>query len=143
MAVGTIVIDTDNRTDSDICDDLLEHDVVIAELGTRPAARSRRESIGDELRQRPERWGKEGNVLLLSFVVNSEGRICTYDTIDDLDNFDVFDVLFLTDRDAVTLDGVTAAIERFTPQWRAKGKPGRYHTHFEYETYADEDDATD
>lgn len=136
MTVGTIVIDWDpDRTDSDICDDLLEYDVVIAELGTRPTNSLRAQAISEELKQRPERWGKEedGYAFLQTHVVNSKGRICTYDTIDDLDNYDEFDVLFLTDEDGVGSTGVKAGIEKLTVEWRKRGKPGRYATHFEYD----------
>ncbi|WP_036112710.1 MULTISPECIES: hypothetical protein [Luteibacter] len=144
MTVGTIVIDLDpDRTDSDICDDLLEHDVVIVEIGTRPTKMHRAQAISEELKQRPERWGKEedGDVFLLTYVVNSTGRICTYDTIDDLDNYDEFDVLFLTDEDGVGTKGVKAGIEKLTVEWRKRGRPRRCATHFEYDLEEDDDQA--
>ncbi|PMQ04222.1 hypothetical protein DyAD56_16155 [Dyella sp. AD56] len=143
MRIGTIVIDTDpSRTDSEICDDLLEHEVLIVEIGTRPTKMHRRNAISEELKRRPARWGKEeeGDVLLLTYVVNSQGRICTYDTIDDLDNHDVFDVLYLTDADGVGFEGAEAAIEKLTMDWRKKGRPGRYLTHFEYDDSVDDED---
>jgi hypothetical protein len=144
MTVGTIVIDWDpDRTDSDICDDLLEHDVVIVEIGTRPTKMHRAQAISEELKQRPERWGKEehGDVFLLTYVVNSKGRICTYDAMDDPDNCDVFDVLFLTDVDGVGTEGAEIAIEKLTVEWRKRGKPSRYTTHFEYALEEDDDQA--
>ncbi|MBB6242989.1 hypothetical protein [Rhodanobacter sp. MP1X3] len=135
MAIGTILIDTNpDQTDSEICDDLLEHDVVIVEIGMRSTKMHRKNAISEELKRRPERWGKEegDDVLLLTYMVNSKGLICTYDTIDDLDNYDEFDVLFLTDVDGIGTKGVKAGIEKFTPEWRKKGKPSRYFTHFGY-----------
>ncbi|GAA0913317.1 hypothetical protein GCM10009552_29130 [Rothia nasimurium] len=143
MPVGTIVIDWDtDRTNSNICDDLLEHDVVIVEIGTRPIKMHRAQAISEELKQRPERWAKEedGDVFLLTYVVDSKGRICTYDTIDDLDNYDEFDVLFLTDDDGVGTKGVKAGIEKLTVEWRKRGKPNRYATYFEYDLEDDEEE---
>lgn len=142
MAFGTIVLDLDpERTDSDICDDLLEYDVLIVEIGMRPTKSHRRATISEALKERPERWGKEeGDVVLLTYVVNSQGCICTYDTIDDPENYDEFDVLFLTDRDGVGTRGVKAGIERLTVEWRHKGKPKRYETGFDYEDYGDNED---
>lgn len=135
MALGIIVIDTSPvRTDSDICDDLLACDVLIAELGTRPAKFHRRRSISEALSRRPERWGNEDDdVGLLTYVVNSEGCICTYDTIDDLDNCDEFDVLFLTGRNGVSMNEFEAGIEKMAVEWRKKGRPSRYYTYFECE----------
>jgi hypothetical protein len=142
MRIGTIVIDTDPlRTDSEICDDLLEHEVAIVEIGTRPTKTQRADAISEELKRRPARWGKEddGNVLLLTFVVNSKGHICTYDTIDDINNYDEFDVLFLSDVDGVGFEGAKASVEKLTVEWRKKGKPSRFHTHFEYVEYEDDE----
>jgi hypothetical protein len=144
MTVCTIVIDLDpGRTDQDIGDDLLEHDVVIVEIGTRPTKMHRAQAISEELKQRPERWGKEedGDVFLLTYVVDSKGRICTYQTMDDPDNCDVFDVLFLTDVDGVGTEGVEIAIEKLTVEWRKRGKPNRYTTYFEYDLVDDEEEA--
>lgn len=143
MRIGTIVIDTDPlRTDSEICDDLLEHEVAIVEIGTRPTKTQRADAISEELKRRPARWGKEddGDVLLLTFVVNSKGHICTYDTIDDINNYDEFDVLFLSDVDGVGLEGAKAGVEKLTVEWRKKGKPSRFQTHFEYIEYEDDED---
>lgn len=141
MAIGSIVIDTDpNRTNSDICDDLLEHGAAIVEIGTSPTKYQRTQAISEELNQRPERWGKEeGSVLLSTYVVNSKGLICTYDTIDDLNKYDEFDVLFLSDVDGIGVEGVRAGIEKLTVEWRALKKPGRHVTHFELEDVEDED----
>jgi len=144
MAVGTIVIDLDpDRTDSDICNDLLEHHVVIVEIGTRPTKMHRAQTISEALKQRPERRGKEedGDVFLLTYVVDSKGRICTYQTMDDPDNCDVFDVLFLTDAEGVGTDGVEIAIEKLTVEWRKRGKPNRCTTYFEYDLEEDDDHA--
>ncbi|WP_369926588.1 hypothetical protein [Xanthomonas sp. NCPPB 2632] len=144
MTVGTIVIDLDpDRTDSDICDDLLEHHVVIVEIGTRPTKMHRAQAISEELKQRPERRGKgeDDDVLLLTYVVNSEGRICTYGTLDDPDHCDVFDVLFLTDVDGAGTEGVETAIEKLTVEWRKRGKPNRYTTYFEYDLEDDKEEA--
>lgn len=142
MAIGTIVIDLDpDRTDGDICDDLITHDVAIVEIGTRPTKMHRLRAIEEVLSRRPERWGREEhNVLLTTRVVNSKGLLCTYDTIDDLDNWDEFDVLLVVDSDGVPMEGVEAAIERLAVEWRKRGKPRRFHTHFEYEEYPQEDD---
>lgn len=74
-------------------------------------------------------------------MVNSEGRICAYDTIDDVDNCDVFDVLFLTDVDGLGTEDVEAGIEKLTVEWRRRGKPSRYATHFEYDLEEDNDQA--
>jgi hypothetical protein len=143
MTVGTILIDWNpDRTDQEICDDLLEYDVVIAELGTRPTKTHRTKAISEQLRKHPDRWGKEdGNVLLVTYVVNSEGHICTYDTIDDIDNYDEFDVLFFSDADGVGVAGVEAGIEKLTVEWRKRGKPRRYATHFEHGFDEDDEDA--
>lgn len=144
MAIGTIVIDLDpDRTDSEICDDLLEHDVVIVEIGTRPTKMHRTNAISEELKRRPARWSKEDDddVLLLTYVINSKGRICTYGTIDDLDNYDEFDVLFLSDVEGVGVKGARVGIEKLTVEWRHKGKPTRYVTHFEYGADMDDDEA--
>ena len=70
-------------------------------------------------------------MLLLTFVVNSKRLICTYDTIDDPDNYDEFDVLFLRDVDSIGFESVKYGIEELTLEWRKKGKPSRYVTHFE------------
>jgi hypothetical protein len=144
MRFGSIVIDLDPmRTDSDICDDLLEHDVVIVEIGTRPTKSHRRTAISEALKRRSERWGKEeeGDVVLLTYVVNSEGRICTYGAVDDPDNYDEFDVLFLTDHDGVGTRGVKAGIEQLAIEWRQKGKPSRYEKDFQFRDYEDDDEA--
>lgn len=95
------------------------------------------------MKQRPERWGKEedGDVLLLTHAVDSEGRICTYDAMNDPDNCDVFDVLFPTDVDGVGTEGAEIAIEKLTVEWRKRGKPSRYTTHFEYALEEDDDQA--
>ncbi|GGA14289.1 hypothetical protein [Dyella caseinilytica] len=141
MAFGSIVIDLDpTRTDSDICDDLLEHDVVIVEIGTRPTKSHRRNTISEALKQRSERWGKEEDedVILQTLVVNSQGCICTYDTIDDLDNYDEFDVLHLSGDGVIGMSGVDAGIQQLTMAWRKKGKPNRYVLGFDYAD--DEDD---
>lgn len=146
MAFGTIVIDLNPiRTDSDICDDLLEYDVVIVEIGTRPTKSHRKSAISDDLKRRPGRWGKEddGDVLLQTFVVNSKGRICTYDTIDDVDKYDEFDVLHLTDEDGISAKGVRAGIETLAVEWRLRGKPSRYETGFDYDADDDKEDEQD
>ena len=64
MVIGTIVIDTGSgRSDSDICDDLLEHDIAIVEIGTRPTKMRRTNAISEEMRLRPEQWGKEAMAM--------------------------------------------------------------------------------
>jgi hypothetical protein len=144
MAIGTIVIDLDpDRTDSEICDDLLKHDVAIVEIGTRPTKTHRTNAISEELKRRSARRGKEddGDVLLLTYVINSKGHICTYDTIDDLDNYDEFDVLFLSDVEGVGVKGARVGIEKLTVEWRQKGKPNRFVTHFEYDADMGDDEA--
>ena len=50
MAIGTIVIDTNSdRTDREICDDLLEHDIAIVEIGTRPTKMRRAKAISEKM----------------------------------------------------------------------------------------------
>jgi hypothetical protein len=110
------------------------------EIGTRPTKYQRTRAISEELNQRPERWEREeGSALLSTYVVNSKGLVCTYDTIDDIYNYDEFDVLFLIDADGMGVNGVKVGIEKLTVEWRNLGRPVRHVTHFEFEGVEDED----
>lgn len=105
--------------------------MVIVEIGTRPTKSHRESAISGDLKRHPERWGKEddGDVLLQAFVVNSKGRISTYDTVDDVDKYDEFEVVHLTDEDGISVKGVRAGIETLAVEWRLRGKTDSQASH--------------
>lgn len=122
MLVATIVIDSGNPSNVEVCDDLLEHALVVADIGTRPTKFRRVKEIEDELGRRVGIWGDADVSVQFLTIFVEPGR---YD----------FDVLGY--EPSLSSNVVHGAVNKAVAEWRAKGEPERFTTFFEYEAYED------